>query len=68
MVFGSLNSLRYFSVCGIAPMNTRIVGGEDAQPGSWPWQVSLQTFGSHVCGGSLINKEWVLSAAHCFLR
>uniref|UniRef100_A0A672JSU2 Peptidase S1 domain-containing protein n=1 Tax=Salarias fasciatus TaxID=181472 RepID=A0A672JSU2_SALFA len=52
--------------CGIAPMNTRIVGGEDAPPGSWPWQVSLQRFGSHVCGGSLINREWVMSAAHCF--
>uniref|UniRef100_A0A672JN13 Peptidase S1 domain-containing protein n=1 Tax=Salarias fasciatus TaxID=181472 RepID=A0A672JN13_SALFA len=54
------------SLCGIAPMNTRIVGGEDAPPGSWPWQVSLQIFGSHVCGGSLINREWVMSAAHCF--
>uniref|UniRef100_A0A672JP35 Peptidase S1 domain-containing protein n=1 Tax=Salarias fasciatus TaxID=181472 RepID=A0A672JP35_SALFA len=56
------------SLCGIAPMNTRIVGGEDAPPGSWPWQVSLQIFGSHVCGGSLINREWVMSAAHCFSR
>ncbi|XP_074477020.1 transmembrane protease serine 9-like [Sebastes fasciatus] len=54
------------TVCGITPLNTRIVGGEDAPPGSWPWQVSLQKFGSHVCGGSLINREWVMSAAHCF--
>ncbi|XP_036446200.1 prostasin-like [Colossoma macropomum] len=54
------------SVCGVAPLNTKIVGGQDASPGSWPWQVSLQVSGSHFCGGSLINSNWVLTAAHCF--
>uniref|UniRef100_A0AAR2J0T0 Peptidase S1 domain-containing protein n=1 Tax=Pygocentrus nattereri TaxID=42514 RepID=A0AAR2J0T0_PYGNA len=55
-------------VCGVAPLNTKIVGGQDASPGSWPWQVSLQTNDFHFCGGSLINSNWVLTAAHCFAR
>ncbi|KAL2078684.1 hypothetical protein ACEWY4_026369 [Coilia grayii] len=53
-------------VCGRAPLNQRIVGGHDASAGAWPWQVSLQLRGQHFCGGSLITKDWVLSAAHCF--
>uniref|UniRef100_A0A7N8X068 Peptidase S1 domain-containing protein n=1 Tax=Mastacembelus armatus TaxID=205130 RepID=A0A7N8X068_9TELE len=58
--------LIFYLVCGTSPINNKIVGGEDASPGSWPWQVSLHKSGRHACGGSLINREWVMSAAHCF--
>ncbi|XP_016124339.1 anionic trypsin-1-like [Sinocyclocheilus grahami] len=53
------------NVCGQAPLNTRIVGGVNTPDGSWPWQASLHRSGYHFCGGSLINNEWVLTAAHC---
>ncbi|XP_056383386.1 chymotrypsinogen A-like [Hyla sarda] len=44
----------------------RVVNGENAVSGSWPWQVSLQdNTGFHFCGGSLINSLWVVTAAHC---
>ncbi|KAK3552590.1 hypothetical protein QTP86_017937 [Hemibagrus guttatus] len=55
----------FLPVCGQAPSNYKIVGGEDAVHGSWPWQVRLE-FKKGLCGGSLINENWVLSAAHCF--
>uniref|UniRef100_A0A671PBT3 Zgc:153968 n=1 Tax=Sinocyclocheilus anshuiensis TaxID=1608454 RepID=A0A671PBT3_9TELE len=45
-----------------------IVGGQNAVRGSWPWQASINYVPNEglVCGGSLINKDWVLSAAQCF--
>lgn len=50
----------------------RVVGGQAAAHGAWPWMVSLQVFTYHnkrryhACGGTLLNAHWLLTAAHCF--
>ena len=57
------------SIAAQADIKHEIVGGVVAEKGEFPFQVSLQsTSGSHFCGGSLIKKNWVLTAAHCVGR
>ncbi|KAK7882899.1 hypothetical protein WMY93_029073 [Mugilogobius chulae] len=51
--------------CGIGVNSS---SRQQAALGSWPWQLSLQVEGTHLCGGALISPYWILTAAHCVLR
>jgi len=61
--------------CGrtpVPPDETRIVGGHPAVPYSWPWQAEmcfLPASGTGTCslrcGATVIDENWIMSAAHC---
>lgn len=43
----------------------RVIGGEEAEHGAYPWQVWMEYMDHPHCGGVLLAPRWVLTAAHC---
>ena len=74
----SLALLSTGSACGLSPLGNRIVGGAPSSRGQFPWLAALEytaddnqtadTDGGRPelkCGGALISRRYVLTAAHC---
>ncbi|KAM4878047.1 putative serine protease 47 isoform 2-T2 [Thomomys bottae] len=55
-------------VCGKPKVMGKVFGGQSAMAGQWPWQASLLFRSQHFCGAVLIDAQWLVSAAHCFLN
>ncbi|KAH0815124.1 hypothetical protein GEV33_007667 [Tenebrio molitor] len=48
----------------------RIVGGQQASPGQFPWQAAIYKYtadGRYFCGGTLYNEQWILTAGQCVI-
>jgi hypothetical protein len=45
-----------------------ITGGRTASRGQFPWLVAFFYNDKFICGGSLISKKLVVTAAHCILE
>lgn len=68
VAFGVLCNARVISNTSrrsVTDITGRIIGGTEADPGQFPYQVSLRDDYGHFCGGSIISNRWTMTAEHC---
>ncbi|ELK15909.1 Enteropeptidase [Pteropus alecto] len=46
-------------------VSPKIIGGNNAKEGAWPWITALYYDDQLLCGASLVSNDWLVSAAHC---
>lgn len=54
--------------CGLSNQENRIVGGRPTIPNKYPWVARIVYDGRFHCGASLLNNDYVITAAHCVRR
>jgi len=66
-IYGCQFGISQVEGCGVSKddLDKRVVNGQEATPHSWPWLISLRYNERHICGGTLIKPNWVVTAAHC---
>ena len=61
--------LSFFSLaCGFSYERDPTLRDPEAMARWWPWMVSVRANGTHICAGTLIASEWVLTVAHCMIQ
>lgn len=58
------------NTCGLRPLvsskdDDKVVGGTNSTEGDWPWDCIMYYNGRLSCGGSIINRNYIVTAAHC---
>lgn len=66
--------IAYPQQCGVQPYATpkrrkRVIGGNVAQMNAWPWLVNMidKKDSLQYCSGAIIDQQWILTVAHCFI-
>ena len=44
-----------------------IVAADKTEPREFPYQIALLNNGTYMCGGGIINEQFVLTAAQCLI-
>jgi secreted trypsin-like serine protease len=71
LIFPIINAQIQTRQCGTMQSffstDSRIVGGVTASDFAWPWQVYISLNGQFICGGTLIDRQHVVTGAHCIV-
>ncbi|XP_011737387.2 probable threonine protease PRSS50 [Macaca nemestrina] len=54
--------------CGFSYEQDLTLRDPEAMARRWPWMVSVQANGTHICAGTIIASQWVVTVAHCLTR